>query len=216
MSHTSIDLAEYLPVLSVVLIDRRNGRQAVLVGIRNEAVNVNHPNVVSVPTMRLPLDLASAVLAQVEEQRLPSSIIQPQIAHDPLGYSIWTLLAAKVGLADAIERQAFDVSPKVGCLLQGESLIGYENGEDITEKLTMINVLCVVDRGHDEVPHRNAVFSHFEWLDYDELVGAAATKDLSDLNDPFTAPEVCIHGLCIKTAVALHSPWRALREASLV
>src|SRR5262249_11670546 len=110
------DLAEYLPVLSVVLVDRRNDGQGVLVGIRNEAVNVNHPNVVSVPTMRLPVPLAASIVEQVEHNELPSSLLRPGIAHDPLGYALWSLLAAKVGVAEAIEHDCFEITPVGGCV----------------------------------------------------------------------------------------------------
>ena len=213
MTDIEEDLAEFLPVLSVVLIDRRKGGQGVLVGIRNEAVNVNHPNVVSVPTMRLPVDLARAVVEQVEHQQFTGSIRRPGVAHDPMGFALWSLLAAKLGVADAIEADLFDVKPVAGCVMQGESLIDYVNGVDVTERLTMINLLCVVDRGHEHVPTRNSVFSHMQWLDYDVLVDAATSKDLAVLDEPFTSPEVCIHGLCIKTAVALHPSWKVLSGA---
>lgn len=205
----------YLPVLSVVLVDARGGRESVLVGIRSEAVNRSHPNVVSVPTMRLPLQLAEAVLAAREHGgALSRSMCVPGVAHDPVGYAVWSLLAAKVGLADAIERKAFDLSILDSCVLQGESLIDYVDGVDVVEQLTMINLLCRIERGHEEVPRRTAVFSRLSWLEYGLLVDAATSKDLSMLSSDYQAPEICIHGLCIQTAVSLFPAWRNVRPAT--
>jgi hypothetical protein len=212
MSGTLEPIDRYLPVLSVVLVDARDGRESVLVGIRSDAVNRNHPNVVSVPTMRLPLPLAEAVLtARGNDGALPKSICTPGVAHDPVGYALWSVLAAKVGLADAIERKAFDLSIVDSCVLQGESLIDYVDGVDVVEQLTMINLLCLIERGHDEIPPKTAVFSRLSWLDYGLLVDAATSKDLSRLSSDYQAPEICIHGLCIQTAVSLFPAWRKVR-----
>lgn len=200
-------LDEFLPVLSVVLVDETKG-QNILVGIRNEAVNKNHPNVVSVPTMRVPVGVGREIMIQIDAGRLPQSITQPGIAHDVIGYALWSLLAVKLGLADTIEMGQFDLRVLAACSLQGHSLIDYIDGQDVTESLTMISLLCVVDRGASDVPTSNSVFSHMTWLDYELLVDTATTKNLFALNQEFHRPEVCIHGLCIKTAMLLFPKWQ--------
>jgi hypothetical protein len=134
------------------------------------------------------------------------SLLQPSIAHRPLGFAVWSLLAAKLSLGDAIEAKEFDLEVQDFAIVQGQSsLTNLETGEEFFEKLTMINCLGRVTRGAQLVPAANPTFSYMSFESYNALGRVASTKDLSELGAAYAGFETCIHGLCIATALVLRS-----------
>lgn len=197
-------LETYLPTLALTLTTGEGRTSSLLIGIRSAKYNINHPDVVSVPTMRQPVVNGKAIIGDLLSGRPLRSILSPSIAHRPLGFAIWSILAAKLSLGDAIESKRFDLTVQDFAIVQGKSsLIDPDTGEETFERLTMINCLAVIKRGAELVPSRNATFSHFSFENYEKLARVALTKDLADLGPAYAGLQTCIHGLCIASAVVL-------------
>ena len=203
------DLSDYLPTLALTLTTGEGTNRSTLVGIRSAAHNINHPDVVSVPTMRQPVESARALISELVSGQPLNTILKPSVAHRPLGFAIWSMLAAKLSLGDAIEAKQFDLSVQDFAIVQGlSSLTDPNTGIETYESLTMINCLAKVTRGADLVPASNATFSHMSFENYDTLARVASTKDLAELGRAYEGLQTCIHGLCIASAVVLkHAPF---------
>jgi hypothetical protein len=199
-------LTEYLPTLAITLTTGEGQECKTLIGIRSAVNNSNHPDVVSVPTMRQPVQSARGLICDLLAEGPLTSILQPSIAHRPLGFAIWSMLAAKLSLGDPIEAKQFDLTVQDFAIVQGQSsLTDPETGEERFESLTMINCLANITKGVDLIPANNATFSHMSFERYEALERVALTKDLAELGSAYAGLQTCIHGLCIASAIVLKS-----------
>ena len=94
----------------------------ILCGARSGKANPAYPNVVSVPSQRLPKRLAGEILALVKDEPGASRYKFFESAREngnhPIIYSVSNLLARKLGLADALESGDFIYS----CAFQSETI----------------------------------------------------------------------------------------------
>jgi hypothetical protein len=222
------------PVLCLTILDVRRPDPRILVGVRSPLVNATHPNVVSTPTIRIPPGSAADLLdgagfrpASPDGHRLWLSGARSTNGarrgsslgtgswegggdHDPLIHETTSLMAKKLGLADAlaVDRFLFSVEPV-------SAVLGAANYANLgcTEFIVMTNLLVRVLDGADLVPASTVEYDPLVWVDVARFLVAVEERDpfaiLPD-GDPF---ELCVHGLCVSSAALFlrHRPdvWRA-------
>lgn len=157
--------------------------------------------------MRLPPRLGREIINGMRRGApTVESILTPGVAHDPLGFSLWNLLSSKLSLGDAIEAKDFDLRIDKVAVVQGRSSLGVNDaGDERVELLTMINCQATLLKGGEKIPPSNPTFSHIAFVSYDDFVRVADTKSLGALGSEFEGFQTCIHGLCVESAVALHT-----------
>jgi hypothetical protein len=121
---------------------RPNGKTKVLVGVRDPDTNNTDPNVVSVPTQRIPLRLLNEIcrgarMAHIQpdpeldypERLLDVYVIQAEESdsriasgHDPVIYAVESILATKLGLAEPLERGNINFTGSPTVLIVGSVL----------------------------------------------------------------------------------------------
>ena len=168
----------------------------IVVVVRDPATNASHPNVVSVPTRRVPQQYAGALLPKhhttaVGDTRV--AVWQCRDSHlhdkrDPVVHEVVSLLSQKLGLADTLESGEVRFQADVVAVRTGRAA-------PESMQLTMITVLVGITRGADLIPSQTASYSDIRWVPAARFVDAVARRDPSAIG--LSPVDFCIHGLCI-------------------
>ena len=177
----------------------------VLCCVRNDKVNRTHPNVVSVPTQRMPASLAHAIIYKGKrrgvfaETSLLSSkpVLSSRVSgHDPLIFAVESLLSRKLGVADALEADVIKFEAVVAGVHNGTA--NYEN-LSTSENLRMINVKLVITEGIEHFPNNTTSYDIINWIKVENFLRMWDDgKDVSLAGIGFEkALGICVDGLCI-------------------
>jgi len=206
------DSSNPVHVVSLVLF-RDDTRQEVLLGVRRNVPSMpRHPGVLSTPTARVPEPLF-AILAHDARPRLTKVGIQLRSAGGsfrlgtgdfslrPAAFVLENLAARKVGIADALVGQRFEAVAALAATALDivEDPLGTETAE-WTEMLTYEAVITV---GAREIPESTQAYSRLIWARHDLVVRAMNAGDALIVDDSLNPFEVCIGGLCIRSAIPL-------------
>src|SRR5262245_33282140 len=205
------------PVLALTILDRAiEGAAAspdgdrILLAVRDPATNATHPNVISVPTQRIPAVLFEAILQDgraaarwetttfyEREDRSPHL----ERGHDPLTYAVRSILAGKLGAADALETGRLRFTARLAAMMTGRSVYPAGAGRTRSESIRLANAVVTVGEGAGQFPERTVAYSSIRWADARRFLETARQKNPLLLGmDPVA---YCIHGLCIATAYNL-------------
>lgn len=194
-------LSTYPPVLAITLRRRDGGQDKVLVGVRTSH-NRTHQNVLSVPTIRVLPEVAAVWRRPLADGVLSTEGLRPgSPVERTVRRVVLELLARKVGLADPLERGEVDVEIEAMLAVQGTSLIGSRNGEDVTENLTMFNAQVRWTSADDPGPARTASYDPLLWITEDQFAEMVRTRDVGVLDAGLDEIEVCVRGLCIESTL---------------
>jgi hypothetical protein len=208
--------AEFLPVLSLTIIHEVDGCEKILVAIRDPATNRYHPDVVSVPTQRISREMAELLYAPLRPDAADERVKDGAFASETLDRFVLSIFTNKLGMEDGIFGLG-DFDAKLRRVDFGESLIGAVHGEPVTEKLGMLGVEVLVNESFaerigdvfDEPMAATSSYSHLMWLPLDQFQILAVSRDAAALPIGLKAAEVCVHGLCMHSAVEIVRGTRA-------
>ncbi|MGH8525573.1 MAG: hypothetical protein ACREXY_15630, partial [Gammaproteobacteria bacterium] len=159
------------------------------------------PDVVSVPTQRLTAALTEALLATRSD--VNAGLVWSSSTHsngsDPVIYITESLLARKLGLADALERDQFQFDAALAVVSEGFAEYGLHDREHIW----MPNILVRLRDGSDCLPESTASYSALRWVASRELEDAVEAHDPLVVVPDGDPLDLCIHGLCVMTSVAV-------------
>lgn len=199
-------------VLSTAIF-RDATRAQILLGVRRlTPTTERHPGVLSTPTMRIPAQVFALMRGDAVAQPTESGMVHIRSGRqfavgdstfylDVGAFAIETILARKLGLAETLVLKKFKATARA-------ELIALENvrdplGTTQEEWTQMLSYAVVVTEGSELIPKESVAYSRLIWAPSDLVGGALYGKDallLDDTLDPF---EVCIDGLCVRSAVAL-------------
>ena len=216
MSDSHVKNVPYVLALTVV---RPNGESTdghadgfdVLSCVRDRSVNLTHPDVVSVPTQRIPISIGNELEAlgtpngSYGETTLLASdrySSQDSDGHNPMIYIVESLLSRKMGVADALESGDLEFTAE---------LVGYHHGHarypagtgvnhdiDDDEELKMLNLRVEVTRGADLFPDQTVSYKTQNWSRVSEFLEMWDAKDPLIIGlTPEQAFGCCVDGLCI-------------------
>jgi len=198
-------------VVSTVLVDERRPGLTLL-GVRSPSpLNARHPNVLSVPTMRLSPGLFELVTADLPEPGGTPGTVAIAGPAVPIGrggraasdtaYVVESLLAAKLGVADALQRGTLHgrFTPR---FLSVEE-VGDPLGTDSSEWTAMLTYEVRLDAGATEIPAATGSYSRLVWVESARIRQALAQHDALFLDETLDAIEVCVQGLCVRVAAEL-------------
>lgn len=187
----------YDPVVALAVIREAENSEEILVGVRDPATNKFHPDVVSVPTRRIPVEVAAALVAsEANESRSP--LRAPALDR----YVAREVFEAKLGFGDSHEMASL-LDVHLHRIDFGDSLIGVdEDGSEVTERLGMFGIEVRVQKDIP-VPAATESYSHLMWIPLDQFLLLAVTRDATMLPLGLKAAEVCVHGLCMRSATEI-------------
>jgi len=218
------------PVVALTILrGAKSADDQILTVVRNPDTNLTHPDVISVPTQRLP----EALLASLLERAVVRSRVQRQrrggtetltifrddqvdnagaSGHDPVVYAVESLLARKLGLAEALENDALRYQAWLGALLEGRaqypSLItdaeylsaGRDASSDAQEAILMLNIAVRITEGADLFPESTGSYNLIRWSDRNLFRRMTADRDPAAIGlDMF---RFCVDGLCVDSSDA--------------
>jgi hypothetical protein len=183
-----------------------------LLGVRRPTpASQRHPGVLSTPTMRLPRpvfdDVAGryaealagrvGVIRSVPGDRAVRIGSGSSLAHVET-FIIESLLARKLDLADALVLGRIQgVATAVTIAVDD---VDDPLGTGQSERTHMISYQLVLGEGADVIPAESSSYSRLIWAPAHLLARAVATRDALLLDDSLDPIEVCIHGLCVRSA----------------
>ena len=218
-----LNLSNPAPVLSVSIIDKNtlseNGvitpESNILVGVRCALTHLTHPDVVSIPTQRIPEKLLDdyyeeGIETGVEEITLPvlaSEIfkIQPgknyaitdeSSSHDPLKYAVESILSKKLLLGQALEEKkiTFTAEPAIaitGFVLYektGDTLPGVEvevEGRKFFKEYLTMYNIMVKILNIEYIPADTPSYSDVRWAKIRDFIRMVETKNVEVLHSLF-------------------------------
>jgi hypothetical protein len=182
----------------------------VLAAIRRPEFNDRHPGVVSVPTIRIPRELALQ-LACVDPMGIPGlaggagsglrrAFGVSRATTTVEGLLVETVMSKKLRMGDALEAGLVTGECYVDDVLRGD--VEDPTGRDgSVEPTLMVGLVARVLSGADAFPACTASYSALSWVDPYEFVMAWRTRDGQRLFPDASPLEVCIRGLCVQAAV---------------
>ncbi len=188
----SSSLDEYLPVVALTIVDSKLSGPLVT-AVRSEGSNLTHPNVLSVPTMRVPAGIARLWLPHLGATSIPDDI--------GVGSMVSGLMCRKLGLGDSLELRRFTYELVRIQAWQGISVIDSDDPEYGIERLTMFNVIVRVTTGASLLPRETASYELIRWHRQDTFETVAETRDLTPIGPDYDPIRVCVHGLCVRTTL---------------
>lgn len=211
MEHSPSDTMA--PVLALTILDSgtlgHEGAISVetkmLLAIRDPTTNRTHPNVISVPTQRIPRVLCESLQSlcherrEVDESTLiitgPSSSSGTADGHDPLIFAVSALLTRKLGVSDDLERGRIRYRAYIRGIVSGTV-----RHPGISEDTMMLNVVVIINEGASHFPAESASYSHLIWTPVRSFLQTAAQKDPTSLEKDLSPVEYCIHGMCVMSS----------------
>lgn len=208
------------PILSLTVVDSRSLRRGairpdsrVLVVARREETNPTHPNVVSVPTQRIPEDLYDAILHTVEDLgEGPSSGVSyfrggavDSVAingHHPVIYAVEALLARKLGLADDLERNLCGFRAALRARVAGVALYDNVGTTDVYEPVSMLNVVVGLEDRGGGLPLATSSYSMIAWTSVESFLEGVSARDPALVSPRLDPVAFCVHGVCLQAAQA--------------
>jgi hypothetical protein len=168
------------PVISLTILDQAtleydqiSKTTRLLAVVRDPKSNDTHPNVVSVPTQRVPVSLYNEILEPAKrEQALKHAIWynSPAIdndlgsGHNPIVYAVEALLSRKLGLAEHLESGALRFQAALRLEKAGKSHHAGHSTSEQVEYISMANIIVATSDGTRLFPRRTASFLiYFGW-----------------------------------------------------
>lgn len=181
----------------------------VWIGVRRSETNITHPDIVSVPTQRIPAALAESILGKNYWTRGKIEQLSPiwtasknKNGHDLVIFAVKALLSMKVGVSDLLEcgQIEFSATPALFTVNYAHypNLIDKRNAPyPVNELLRMINLRVHIEKGCALFPKMTASYSHARWVRVQDYQRMMDGKDVSAIGlDGF---KFCVDGLCIAT-----------------
>ena len=189
----------------------RSKEAEILLAVRHPGSNATHPNVVSVPTLRVPpvlMRFLMDTLAPVETRpdggvfyRFPEIRSDRDNGHHPLVFMAEALLAGKLGMAEHLEQGRLVFSSRLFSVTRGTAYYTTENPYGRSESIAMGNMLVSVLKGFDLFPRENASYSMIFPASLAALEQAKITGDLSGMPVKLDPALHRIGGLCIESTL---------------
>jgi hypothetical protein len=206
---------DYSPILALSIFDSSTlniGRKVVpksklLVTVRDPKTNFSHPNVVSVPTQRIPDELFSGItknLLLTVGSNDTFSVIDRADGQDGqdeynfmLRYVLSGLISEKLGVEDDLNRHILDYTVTPWTFVYGKTFLLNGSEEDNGELIKMINLKVEIEKGRDLFPGKTASYSQIGWVMVEDFIRATGSHFPGDLGSGWSNLDWCIHGLCI-------------------
>lgn len=180
-----------------LLIERADQPDLILMGIRDPHVNKRHPGVLSTITQRIPQIVADSLpTASPDKQGVGATPTHKGI----LSYVAESVLCRKLELSNMLETE--QLSGSVAFARQMTELVDDPLGSQLKELTSMITMRLLIEQGAELIPATSTSYLRLSWVEKRQLGIAYHARDALILvpdADPFM---VCIHGLCVKSAVA--------------
>jgi hypothetical protein len=203
-----------VPVVSVVMF-RDQTKSEILLGVRRASQdNPRHPGVLSTPTLRVPDQIFSLLKAEAgvcpAETHVQLPPDHPTFEVGRNGYMrsipafvLESVCARKLGVGNALTQSVLTGTARAGCFEIDN--VNDPQGTQRTELTAMLTYEMVINQGADCFPSETEAYSRLIWAPSNKVKDALRSRDALLLDQSLNPFEVCIDGLCVRSAVGLIS-----------
>lgn len=205
-----IDQGAVVPVVSLLVFQDQD-EERVLLGVRKKSpTSPRHPDVLSTPTMRIPYAFMTALLSAEYRQQI--GLVPPHF-EALSSCSTWqigvpySLASPQAFVAEALMCRKLALGP---LLIQGamsgqvsQVALAYDRIHDDVggyEDTLMLTMSCVLTSKPVDLPQESPSYTHIGWVDAQQIDAAVKSRDPLMLIPNASPFEVCIHGLCVRSA----------------
>lgn len=208
------------PILSLTVLDARSldggvlrPDSRVLIVARRPETNPTHPNVVSVPTQRIPETVHGALIESAthlaEEPGLDVSHYRGGAVdnlatngHHPIVFSVEALLARKLDLANDLEHERCRFRAGLRARVGGVAVYDNLGERSVYEQVSMLNVVVELEQRGAELPVATSSYSLVAWASVESFLAGVENKDPAQISPQLDPIELCVHGVCLQAAQA--------------
>lgn len=206
---TLIDDQSIVPALSLLVFRDATERELLLGVRRPSATSGRHGGVLSTPTMRMPRSLMRELLSATDYVPVDEDLPFFRRLHAERCWQVgvpYSLASEQAFAAEAlISRKLGLAAELVDGRLRGDlsvAALGYDAVHDQIgglEKTLMLTMRCVLTTPID-LPPSTASYSRLAWADSGKVEAAVAARDPLLLLPDESIWEICLHGLCVRSA----------------
>ena len=209
------------PVIALTILDqatldrgRTSDTTKILIAVRDPRTNATHPNVVSVPTQRIPPGLYREILGEMPAagELLSGHTYKASMVdngstngHHPIIYAVESLLSSKLGVAEHLESEELSFQTMLRLVRAGKSYHLNDSTSEQVHYILMANIITLVLKGTALFPSKTASYSQLSWVEVGKFISMVEQKNPEVLGTGLNAIEYCVHGLCISTTYELLS-----------
>lgn len=174
-----------------------------LVGVRHP-MSRRHPGVLSIPTIRIPGGWIDSVV--VGDSMKMSNSPAPTFGRDRStesveGAIVEMAVAKKLASGDVLNGTLFGTCE---AMLLMTDYVDDPSGEDGSIELTrMLTVVAECESGSELLTGSTGSYEDLTWVSFEDLAKAWITKDGQWLFPQRLSPDICVRGLCLKSAIRL-------------
>lgn len=208
------------PIVSLTVLDGdslENGvvrpDSRVLVVARSAETNPTHPNVVSVPTERIPQEVHDSIVTSARcVGDDPTSAVSYfdrayvdgalHNGHNPIVNATESLLSRKLALAESLEHGLFHYRAALSARVLGTALYDNLGESSVYEPVSMVNVVVELSLERTMLPVRTSSYSVVAWAAVGSFLEGVATSDPTRIAPEFDPLTLCVHGVCLQAAQA--------------
>lgn len=199
------------PVVTLTVIDYTEKEpisieSQLLIVVRDPLTNIIQPDVVSMPTKRIPRSLYKELVSDTEilcktsktlYLKSPTFSNLSHNGHYPVIYVVEAILAQKLGVANALISKEITFEASIATLIT--DIVSYDtfNEEEKHEQTSMLNIQVLLTKGNHFFPKSTASYSYIFWESARKFLHTARSKNTSILRSDLSVLKYCIHGLCI-------------------
>jgi hypothetical protein len=206
------------PIVSLTVVDGRTvvdgaivPASRVLVVARSPEANPTHPDVVSVPTLRIPPALyddivASATPVGTDETGHATYFGDGEAdsashnGHAAVVHATEALLARKLGLAETLESEELRYRAALRSRVDGVAVYDNLGDANVYEPVSMLNILVEVTDAHEAIPISTSSYKLIGWTSVDQFLRGVRTRDVTAMGPLFDPIDLCAHGVCLAAA----------------
>ena len=191
------------------IIFRDDTEKEILLGVRQSSPSSpRHPGVLSTPTMRIPARLYPALAVDDPPDQPGGTLLSwrtavpigaPRTLAEPSSFALEALLTRKLGLADALTMGSFSGEASLAAV--SLDVVDDPHGEDAAEWTLMLSYRIIPNKGVDLIPKYTKAYSPLIWGPAERLAASYFGHDALVMDESLDPFEVCIAGLCIRSAV---------------
>lgn len=175
---------------------------------RSTSVSRRHPGVLSTPTMRIPRPVFMALAGAEPSNGFTECAGKPAVKIGcegsfalPESFLVESLMSRKLGVADSLVNGRLTGCASVNAIASEE--VPDPLGTEMSELTAMVTISVVLAKGADEFPPTTTSYSRIIWAPTGLIAEAVDSHDALLLNDTLDPFEVCIDGLCMKSAARI-------------
>lgn len=147
----------------------------ILIGVRKPKSNAQHPNIVSIPTQRIPAELFGAIKARIG---LSPAIGRP--GDDPIAYAVQCLMSQKLSMGHLLELGEVEFIAAAQTVFSGVTPILSDGDKEIAWKMVQIQVYTkstLYEKGSRHFPEETVSYSDLRWPTIDKFLEMADDKE---------------------------------------